>query len=258
MRLSPLRSGLVSVTFRQLSPERVVELVAGAGLSVIEWGGDVHAPPGDTARAEHVRRLTEDAGLAVAAYGSYYSAAHNAPGDIDAVLATTAALGAPTVRVWAGKRGSQDTDADHVRRVTDDLQRVADAAAAFGLTVTIEYHGGTLTDTLDTTIALLTAIDRPNVRSGWQPRDGMTAERGVAEIERLAPWLGNVHVFQWWPTGRERHPLADGADRWKKFLTAAAAAGPRDVLIEFVKGDDPDQFRADAKALKSWLASLGT
>lgn len=258
MQLSPLRSGLVSVTFRKLSPKRIVELVAEAGLSTIEWGGDVHVPPGDEVQAETVRRLTEDAGLSVAAYGSYYSAVHSTAGDINGVLKTAKALGAPTVRVWAGKRGSSDADGDHVRHVTEDLQRVADAAAALGLTITIEYHGGTLTDTLDTTAALLDGVSRSNVRSGWQPRDGMTADHGVAEIKRLAPWLGNLHVFQWWPTGRERHPLVDGAERWPAFLEAAAAVGPRDVLIEFVKGDDPAQFLADAATVKSWIASLGS
>ena len=257
MPISPLSTGLVSITFRKLSPEQIVELVAQAGLSAIEWGGDVHVPPGDEQQAAHVRRLTENAGLAVAAYGSYYSAAHDTAETLGRILMTAKTLGAPTVRVWAGKRGSKDADAEHVRRVTQDLQRAADEAAKLGLTVTIEYHGGTLTDTLETTVSLLDAIDRPNVRTGWQPRDSIATEAGVAEIKRLAPRLGNLHVFQWWPTGKTRLPLADGADRWKPFLAAAAAVGPRDALIEFVKGDDPEQFLADAQVLKAWLTSLG-
>ena len=65
-------SGLVSVTFRALSPAEIVELVARAGLEGIEWGGDVHAPHGDVARARDVYRRTVDAGLAIPSYGSYY------------------------------------------------------------------------------------------------------------------------------------------------------------------------------------------
>ncbi len=42
------RAGLVSVTFRQLSPEEIVRVAREAGLTVIEWGGDVHVPPGDS------------------------------------------------------------------------------------------------------------------------------------------------------------------------------------------------------------------
>ena len=66
-----IRPGLCSVTLRALEPSAVVELAAAAGLEAIEWGGDVHVPPGDVDRAGQVRTLTEGAGLAVASYGSY-------------------------------------------------------------------------------------------------------------------------------------------------------------------------------------------
>jgi len=64
--------GLVSITFRKLSPEQIIELVRKAGLSGIEWGGDIHVPHGDIARAKEVKSMTKEAGLRVAVYGSYY------------------------------------------------------------------------------------------------------------------------------------------------------------------------------------------
>ncbi|MET0262082.1 MAG: sugar phosphate isomerase/epimerase, partial [Rariglobus sp.] len=66
--------GLVSVTFRKLSPNEVAGLVKKAGLKGIEWGGDIHVPHGDLARAREVRELTLEHGLKTAAYGSYYRA----------------------------------------------------------------------------------------------------------------------------------------------------------------------------------------
>ena len=72
-----IHPGLVSVTFRALSPAQVVDLVRQAGLRGIEWGGDIHAPPGNAARAREVRHLSLEAGLSVAAYGSYYRAAQS-------------------------------------------------------------------------------------------------------------------------------------------------------------------------------------
>jgi len=45
------RPGLVTVTFRQLSPEQIANAAKKAGLQVLEWGGDVHVPAGDTMRA---------------------------------------------------------------------------------------------------------------------------------------------------------------------------------------------------------------
>jgi len=62
--------GLVSVTFRQLTVEEIGELATECGLQAVEWGGDVHVPPGDFAAA----RRALDTGLKVAAYGSYYRA----------------------------------------------------------------------------------------------------------------------------------------------------------------------------------------
>ena len=67
-----LKSGLVSVSFRSLPPEEIVRLAAGCGLGAIEWGGDVHVPPGDIANAARVGEMTRAAGLAVSSYGSYY------------------------------------------------------------------------------------------------------------------------------------------------------------------------------------------
>src|SRR6476469_730727 len=107
-----LRPGLFSVTFRQLSPPEIIALVGRAGLRGIEWGGDVHVPHGDVARAREVRDRTADAGLEVAAYGSYYRVAKSEADELpfERVLNTAQALGAPLIRVWAGKQGSAAAD----------------------------------------------------------------------------------------------------------------------------------------------------
>ncbi len=39
-----IKSGLVSITFRQLTCEQIVDLVSKAKLDAIEWGGDIHVP----------------------------------------------------------------------------------------------------------------------------------------------------------------------------------------------------------------------
>ena len=41
-----MRPGLVSVTFRALPADEVLRLMLRSGLGCIEWGGDVHVPPG--------------------------------------------------------------------------------------------------------------------------------------------------------------------------------------------------------------------
>src|SRR6187549_164575 len=94
--------GLVSVTFRQLPPREIVDLARRAELGGIEWGGDVHVPAGDAGRAREVRAMTEDAGLSIVAYGSYYRAGEEDEAAFAPVLDSACALGAPAIRIWAG------------------------------------------------------------------------------------------------------------------------------------------------------------
>ena len=46
-----MKIGLVSVSFRGLAPEAIIDLAAECGLGGVEWGGDVHVPCGDLRRA---------------------------------------------------------------------------------------------------------------------------------------------------------------------------------------------------------------
>jgi sugar phosphate isomerase/epimerase len=253
-----LHSGLVSITFRQLTPADIVGLVAGAGLEAVEWGGDVHVPHGDLAAAREVRRLTEAAGLHTAAYGSYYRAGEPNAVPFERVLATAAALAAPAVRVWAGRRGSAEADDAYRQAVAADARRAAELAAAEGVKLAFEFHRGTLTDTNASAVRLLEEVSHGNAYSYWQAPAGMERAECLGGIAALTGRLLNVHVFQWGAAGfRDRRPLAEGADRWADYLAAVAAAGgDHHVMIEFVRDDSPEQFLADAAVLKSWLASL--
>lgn len=252
-----MRSGLVSISFRSLSPQRLVELAVETGLESIEWGGDVHAPHGDVAVATQIARITRDAGLFVSAYGSYYRVGGGAGPSFDAVLASAEAMGAPMIRVWAGGVGSKNATADDWSRITDDLHAVCMRAQSAGMSIGLEYHRDTLTDTAHTTLELLNRVDLPNLRTYWQPRHGDLPEQSLDDLARLRPFLGNLHVFHWWPDPKSRHPLSAGEDRWTRYL-AAVADRRRVASLEFVMGDSEDQLRDDARTLKRLLASVNT
>lgn len=248
-----LNSGLVSVTFRKLKPREVVDLVAQAGLAGIEWGGDIHVPHGDAARAREAAKMTKEAGLKVAAYGSYYYAGQEGPPAFEGVLDSALELGATLIRIWAGKKSPSEANAADRKKVVDDSVRVAEMAAKRKVAVAFEFHNNTLTETTESAVQLLKEIGRPNVRSYWQPHGKEPMTTQLQGLDAVLPWLAHVHCYCW--SGNERQPLEAGESNWKQYLARIRKAkGDRYVMIEFVKDDSPEAFVRDAATLRKWLA----
>lgn len=241
--------GLVSVTFRSLSVEEVIEVSRKAGVSGIEWGADVHVPP-IPEHAKKVAHLTEQAGLEVVSYGSYYRLGENNETPFSSILETAYQLNASGIRVWAGKVGSEDADETYRKVVAEDAKRIADLAREKGLVIHLEYHGKTLTDTAESTVDLLESIDRENVYSYWQPAVSKSVETRLKNIATLQGRVSHVHVFHW--QGTERLPFKNGLNDWKKYLKALepSPGNPRYLMMEFVKSDDVEQFYEDVRVLR--------
>ena len=260
--MSSLVPGLCSVTLRAAPIDAVARLVAECGLAGIEWGADVHVPPGDRAAAARARDATVAADAIVASYGSYlFAAGPPAEGEADAVLATAVALGAPNVRVWAGFGVEPGSSA--YEGVVEGLQQFCAAAAACSVTVGLEYHGGTPTATVAGTTALLDAVGAPNLFTYWQPpywRGPTASGSDAAEVADLGPRLSHLHVYEW-ASAEDRRPLADGDARWAAVLQAAHAvagdwSGDRYAFLEFVPDDDVGALRRDAAVLRGWLDEI--
>jgi 3-dehydroshikimate dehydratase len=248
-----IRTGLCSVTLRTRPADEVVAITASAGLEAIEWGADIHVPPGAVGTAESVRTATEAAGLRVASYGSYYRAGYDDPEAFEAVLASARALGAPRVRVWAGATASGKATAAERLAVISATRRVAERAAAAGIEVGLEFHGDTLTDEVDSALGLLGAVAPARagarVTTYWQPPEGVPGDEALAGLRRLLEHVTAVHVFSWWP-GRERRRLAVRERLWRAaFELLAAGRAPVDALLEFVPGDDPRLVAGEARTL---------
>ena len=246
--------GLLSVTFRQLSADEIIDLCTQNGLLALEWGGDIHVPHGDIAEAQRVGEATRAAGLTVAAYGSYYRCVDGADQpDFADVLASAQALGAPLIRVWAGTAGSATTADAERDRITVDLKRIGELSAAAGIEIAIEYHANTLTDDPDSALALIQAVDLPNVKLYWQTSNQKSADYSADVLTRLLPYLSHLHAFRWeWnEDGIERRPLSDAFEIWQGFLRLAKppAGGTRAVMLEFVRDDSPQQLAEDARTL---------
>lgn len=251
--MSGLRPGLCSVTFRARSPEAVIDAAVAARLDGIEWGGDVHVPPGDEASASALAARCADAGVACPSYGSYLAAGKSARHRVAPVLATAVALGAANVRVWCPFGAPPGSDADLFTRAADDLAAWSAEAAELALSVSTEFHVDTFTETAESTAALLEAAGRPaNLFTYWQPVRGRPLE---AEAAMVHADVSHVHVFHWADDG-DRRPLGEG-ERWPALLEGLSArtrfAGDRYAFLEFVRAERTEQLVADAGVLRTWL-----
>ncbi len=247
-------TGLVSVTFRQLKPIEIIRLVKKAGLDGIEWGGDIHVPHGDIHTAIETFKMTEDEGLHIAAYGSYYQVGCQTDKEsFEAILGTAVALHAPTIRVWAGNLASNVTNKATRESIIADTVRIADIAAKAGVTISFEYHPDTLTDTSESACRLMNEVSRHNIRSYWQINTDDDQDSRVASLYNIIPWLSNVHVSC--VRNNANVELIHGSDEWMGYINVLQKLeDERFCMIEFVKDHNPDQFLRDADVLKGFLS----
>lgn len=252
---SPPRLGVCSVTLRSLPAEDVAAFAAAAGLESVEWGADVHAPPGRQEVLRRVAGVTEASGLRTCSYGSYWRAGTHPVAALAPVARAAVALGAPRIRVWAGTSASADATATVWSDTVRGLRAAAEVALDHDLCLGIEFHDGTLADTPDATLRLLKDVGHDAVTSYWQPPVGVDDDEAVAGLARMLPVLSAVHAFSWWP-GRRRRPLDARADLWRR--TAAMVGGRADdVLLEFVTDDDPNVLAREAASLRRLLGGPG-
>lgn len=261
-----MRTGICSITFAKLDPSEVVSLVKQAGLDAIEWAGNVHVPPGDLQLASDVRKMTEEAGLEVSSYGSYWKAVEpdGGPAPFEPVLESALALGTDTIRIWAGHSPSDAvTDAER-NNVYEGIRTALAAAESHGVRLALEFHSNTLADSNASTAQVLDDIGHPNLYTYWQPIYWLTDSAYRLEgLLKLADRVLNLHTFYWrfspgagsWGESTERRPLAEASGDWREYLSVPLAQGlPHYALMEFVRNDDPDQFLRDAAVLKGLLA----
>lgn len=247
-----ISTGVCSVSFRALTPQTVIDLARTNNLDGIEWGSDIHVPVGDLDQAASIADATERAGLRVLSYGSYWSTEDDT---FPAVLRTARALRAPRIRVWAGKLSSSETSAVQRSHLTRQLRDAADLAAAQGIELGLEFHGGTLTDTVPSTQRLLQDIDHPNIYTYWQPALNVGDTESLTGLEHLMRAVSTIHVFSWWPDA-ERRPLAERSELWASVIEQVLASGStHDLLLEFVADDEPGQLAVDASTLHALIAA---
>ena len=228
--------GLVSATFRQLTADDVIKLVKQAGLDGIEWSGDLHCPPGFTDLAKGIKEKTEEAGLKVLSYGSYYKVGTEM--DFAPVLETAKALSSPNIRVWAYNKEAPN-EAEY-EKVIADTKNIRDLAKAENITISYEYHPKSLTYSAASALKLLN--DVTGTFTYWQENVKISKNANREEIAEIKPFIKNVHLLS--SFGEQRENLD-----FKEWFTYLEGLDFECALLEFVKHNDPREFLIDAETL---------
>ena len=163
---------------------------------------------------------------------------------------TAEALGADTVRAWLGRTGSERITPAQYADLLEETKKLSGIAAEYGRTLAFEFHGKTLNDNGESSVAFLSDCAKENVKTYWQPLSYSENEKNLSLV---LPYLCAVHVFTWDDEYR-RYPLADGTHAWKKYLQILKDADISTKLImEFVKDDDAQRFLTDSAVLREWI-----
>ena len=238
------QTGLLSVTFRSLPVEQIIRLAVTAGLDGIEWGGDIHVPPGDLRLAERVGTSTRNAGLINFAYGSYWRADR----EPEMIAETAAALGVQWIRIWAGTISSVECPPEIRKKTVKYIRNIC--RHSNGLQIAAEWHRNTLTDDAESAAKLLNEVGEDNFFCYFQRDSQRDNLRDIAIVPKGR--IRAVHVQQ--IENGQRLQLKDGLPEWTGLIAHIPENVP--LLLEFVKNDLEEQFRADAVILKKLAATV--
>ena len=244
--------GLCSVTFRKKTPAEIVQLAVKADLDGVEWGGDVHVCHGDIAAAESVKQLSREAGLGMMSYGSYYTLCKNDL-NFNSVLETAVSMESPNIRIWAGSFPPSEADDEYYKRAADELDSICQEAKKSKITISLEFHRNTLTQTSESTMRLMKMANSSNLFTYWQPNPDII--NNESELNVVLPKLSNIHVFHWVKNEQggsdKRCDLKRGEVDWEKYIKIAGVK--RNYFLEFIKDDCEENFHRDAQTLRRMM-----
>jgi sugar phosphate isomerase/epimerase len=226
-------------------------------LSCIEWGSDIHLPYDEPDKAADIAAEMKLYNLTAASYGSYYRLGWlHEPNLLEMILNVTKIIGAPMLRVWGGGIASKYINAKMRREIIDDALKVAAAAKQANMSVSLEYHPDSITDTPESAVKFMDEIRNwggSNVYLYWQPRAFLDFAENKRQLIKILPFLSNIHVQS--QEGNTRFLLWEHMPHWKEYINIIKDSGMEHTfLLEFTKDDNPDFFVDDAKVLIDLLS----
>ena len=188
------KTGIVSISFRDRSPEQILTAASEAGLDAVEWGGDVHVPHGDLEAARLVRELSAAFDTEIAEYGSYYAIGKSDPSLFEDILNTARDLGTNVIRVWAHQGKASDSfSEEEYQACVADAKRIC--AMAGDITVALECHPNTLTDEYHTELKFIRDVGCDNLGINLDPANLIMYGKGnpVDALDVFGKYVREIH-----------------------------------------------------------------
>lgn len=247
MKESKYQLGLVSVSFRQHSPKEILEVTRSAGLSCIEWGSDVHAPCRDIERLREIAVLQKEYGIVCSSYGTYFRLGETPIEELETYIQAAKILGTDLLRLWCGVKSEKDMTKEERNALWDICRMAAKIAEANGVTLCLECHKGTFTESPDDAVWLMETVNSPHFRMYWQPFQWQNVDENIINAKKIAPYAEHIHVFNW--RGKEKLPLGEAVEEWQSYLKQFAK--PRTLLLEFMPDNETSTLSREADALRA-------
>ena len=247
--MNTLKLGLCSVTFRKKSAAQVIEIAKKAGINYIEWGGDVHITNKEEARI--VKSICDNENIKISSYGSYFNSAEFDKKKWEQVCEIAKAMDAKSVRIWLGKKNSEDTDEKEYSSLLENTKQMCDIAKNYSLTVSPECHDNTFNNNTDAILRFIKDLQRENFSTYFQSRY-FRMEYDLDRIDRTFDVTENVHVSYRDLKREQRYRKKDKnyLDALLKKLIEKNFDGI--VMIEFVDYNSEKVFYKDIEKLKSY------
>lgn len=238
------KAGLVSVSFRSLSVEEIIAAAKLTNLTHIEWGSDIHAPHFALQTLEHISALCKDNAISCS-YGTYFRFGRDNVEELRPYIQAAKILNAKMLRVWCGTKGSNEYSRFELNQIYADCKAAATLAEQEGVILGLECHNWTLTDTKESALALMQAVDSPAFQMFWQPNQFKSVEENLEYAKLLAPYVICIHAFNW--EQDKKYPLALARETWEKYLQKFDKTIP--VLLEFMPDDKIESLQEERNAL---------
>ncbi len=216
-----------------------------------------------------LRQRASEAGLIIAGLVPYTkdmnspseAARRQAVVDLKRAVDIAVALDCPSIRVFGGHEVSPAEQEAALGWLAESLREAGEYAISAGLQLNIENHMDTMATSAEMTMAILRAVDLPNVGALYDQANltFMSQEDYITAIDRQGARIQHVHVkdFYWNGTERIAALLGEGIVPWGKIIKALKSLGYDGFYsLEYERRWFPAQLPPPAAGMKQCLDFL--